>query len=156
MQRCAVAVLVGVIAVLSAALWAQSVRSEAAPRDPVEEIRVLEKAFSEAIFRGDVSTFDRMTSDDYAVISENGDLHTKRETLEWLGRRKAEYRYLQKDELNVRVYGDAAVVTGRSVLTRQEHDRDYNGAYRFTEVYIRQKGSWLAVALQVTRRTGAE
>ncbi|HXW73737.1 MAG TPA: nuclear transport factor 2 family protein [Steroidobacteraceae bacterium] len=153
MQRRVVPVLLAVITVLSAALWAQRVSSEATARDSVEEIRALEKTFSEVIFRGDVSTFDRMTSDDYTVISENGDLHSKRETLEWLARRKAEYRYIQKEDLNVRVYGDAAVVTGRSVLTRQQHDRDFNGAYRFTEVYIRQNGRWLAVALQVTRRT---
>jgi ketosteroid isomerase-like protein len=152
MQRRAVPVLLTVIAVLSAGLWAESVPPQSTTRDPVEEISALERAFSEAIFRGDVSAFDNMTSDDYTVISDSGDLLTKQETLEWLARRKAEYRYLQKDDLQIRVYGDAAVVIGRSVQARLEHGKDYNGAYRFTEVYIRQKGRWLAVALQVTRR----
>jgi len=156
MQRRAVPVHLSVIAVLSAGLWAGNVNTQPAKRDAMAEISDLEKAFSEAIFRGDAAAFDHMTSDDYTVISDSGDLLTKQETLEWLAKRKAEYRYLEKDDLNIRVYGDAAVVTGRSVQTRLEHGKDYNGAYRFTEVYIRQKGRWLAVALQVTRRTAEQ
>src|ERR1700751_1632477 len=100
MQRRAVPVLLAVIVVLSAALYAASVNPQAATNDAIEEIRGLEKAFSEAIFRGDVVDFDNMTSDDYTVISDSGDLLTKQETLEWLAKRKAEYRYLQKDDLN--------------------------------------------------------
>ena len=156
MQPRTVPVLLAVIVVLSAALYAERVSPQSATRDALGEIRELERAFSQAIFRGDVVAFDNMTSDDYTVISDSGDLLTKQETLEWLAKRKAEYRYLEKDDLNIRVYGDAAVVTGRSVQTRLEHGKDYNGAYRFTEVYIRQKGRWLAVALQVTRRTAEQ
>ena len=62
MQRRAVPVLLAVIAMLSATLWAQSVSPESRARGPVEEIRALEKAFSEAIFHGDASAYANITA----------------------------------------------------------------------------------------------
>jgi len=52
--------------------------------------------------------------------------------------------------LKVRVYGDTAVVTGRSVQSGRENGKDYSGNYWFTRVYVKQNGQWLTVALQTT------
>jgi ketosteroid isomerase-like protein len=52
--------------------------------------------------------------------------------------------------LKVHVYGDAAVVTGRSIQKGVENGKDYSGDYWFTRVYAKQNGAWLTVALQTT------
>ncbi len=54
-------------------------------------------------------------------------------------------------DLNVRVYGDTAILTGRSTQKGSEGGKDYSGDYRFTRVYAKQDGRWLTVALQATR-----
>ena len=61
---------------------------------------------------------------------------------------KYESRHIS--DLTIRVYGDTAVVTGRSNQKGMENGKDYSGDYRFTRVYVRQKGRWLTVALQAT------
>jgi ketosteroid isomerase-like protein len=151
-----VLMLMVVLAVLSVGLWAQSVGLKLVSSEPAEEIRALENAINEAMFRGDVSALDKMTSDDYTVITTGGRLNTKRETLEWLSRKKFRDEYKQVYDLSIRVYGDAAVVTGRCVQTAQEGGKDYTDAYRFTRLYIRQKGHWLSVAWQMTRTEGQQ
>jgi ketosteroid isomerase-like protein len=151
MKRCAVLILMAAIAMLSAGLWAQSVGPKSAASDPVEEIRALESAFDEAIVRRDVSALDKMTSDDFTLASLNGDLHAKAEVLKYFATHAFEYEYRKTDNLRIRVYGDADVVTGRTIETVQDNGKGHTDAYRFTRVYIRQKGHWLLVASQPTR-----
>jgi ketosteroid isomerase-like protein len=93
MRRGAVATLMVVIAVSSAGLWAQSVAPKYGSTDPAEEIKALEKAFDEAIVRRDVSALDKMTSDDFTLISLNGDLHAKAEVLKYFASHASEYEY---------------------------------------------------------------
>ena len=144
-------ILMAVVAVLSAGLWARSVGPQSVSSDPTEEIRSLDNAFDEAIVRSDVSALDIMTSNDFTLISLNGDIHAKAEVLKYFATHASEYEYRKTDSLRLRVYGDAAVVTGRTIQTVQENGKDHSDAYRFTHVYIRKKGHWVLVALQPTR-----
>jgi ketosteroid isomerase-like protein len=52
--------------------------------------------------------------------------------------------------MNVRVYGETALVTGRSTQRGREDGKDYCGDYRFTRVYVKAAGRWQTVALQTT------
>jgi ketosteroid isomerase-like protein len=153
MQRFAVFISLALVAQLSAGLWGQSVSPASVSSDPVEAIRALENARNVAIARGDVAALDRMTSDDYTFITTGGQLRTKADVLKEFSRNAFKYEYRQMADLKIRVYGDAAVVTGCSVQTLQENGTDKGDVYRFTRVYIRQKGHWLSVALQTTRVT---
>ena len=143
--------LMAAIAMLPAGIWAQSVGPKSVPRDAAEQIRALEEAFDAAIVRRDVSALDKLTSDEFTLISMNGDLHTKAEVLKYFSTLTSPYEYRKTEDLRVRVLGDAAVVTGRTLETFQENGKDHSDAFRFTHVYIRQNGYWLLVAAQPTR-----
>ena len=91
-----------------------------------------------------------MTSDDYTFITLRGELRTKAEIVK--GFRSGSFKYESQtiSDLKVRVYGDTAIVTGRSSQRGKENGKDYSGDYRFTRVYVKQKGQWVTVALQTT------
>jgi len=55
---------------------------------------------------------------------------------------------MENDDLKVRVYGDAAVVTGRFTTKETLKGRDISGQYRFTDTWIKKAGRWLCVAGQ--------
>jgi ketosteroid isomerase-like protein len=55
------------------------------------------------------------------------------------------------DDLNVRVFGDVAVVTGRSILARSYQGKRASVTQRFTDVFVRRDGRWRAVASQGTQ-----
>lgn len=121
------------------------------PADAVAQIRALELAHNEALVHGDAAAVAQMTADDYTFITPRGFLITKAQMLKGIGDGAFRYEYREVYELDIRVFGDAAVVTGRSVHTAQQHGRDMSDAYRFTRVYVHQQGRWVAVAWQTTR-----
>ena len=114
------------------------------------EIKSLEEARNQAVLHGDVAALDRMTSDDYTFITLRGELRTKSDVLKGFASGSFHYESRQISDLKVRVHGDTAIVTGRSVQKGMENGKDYSGDYRFTRVYVRENGHWLTVALQTT------
>ena len=123
----------------------------AVAQSPVEkQIFALEDARNKAIVNGDAKALDRLTSDDYTFINLRGGVQLKPEIIK--GFASGSYHYQSRDitELKVRVYGNSAVVTGRSTQKGVEDGRDNSGDYRFTRVYVKQSGGWQAVAYQAT------
>lgn len=116
----------------------------------VDEIKALEETRNQAVLKGDVATLDRMTSDDYTFITLRGELRTKAEILKGFASGAFKYQSREISDLKVRLYGDSAVVTGRSSQKGTENGKDYSGAYWFTRVYVKQNGRWVSVALQTT------
>jgi len=114
------------------------------------EIKSLEEARNQAVLHGDVAALDKMTSDDYTFITLRGELRTKSDILKGFASGSFHYDSRQVSDLKVRVYGDTAIVTGRSVQKGMENGKDYSGDYRFTRVYVKENGHWLTVALQTT------
>jgi len=118
--------------------------------EAVEQIKQLEDARNQAILKGDAAAIERMTSDDYTFITLKGELRTKAEIVKGFASGAFKYQFRTISDLSIRVYGDTAVVTGRSVQKGVENGKDYSGDYWFTRVYVRQNGAWMTVALQTT------
>lgn len=132
---------------------AQTSRTDISPQSQMtvdDEIKSLEEARNQAVLHGDVAALDRMTSDDYTFITLRGELRTKSDILKGFASGSFHYESRQISDLKVRVHGDTAIVTGRSVQKGTENGKDYSGDYRFTRVYARENGRWLTVALQTT------
>jgi len=115
-----------------------------------EQIKSIEEERNRAILSGDAATLDRMTAEDYTFITLRGELRTKAEIVKGFQSGAFKYESRTISELKVRVYGDTAVVTGRSTQKGEENGKDYSGDYRFTRVYVKDKGRWITVALQTT------
>jgi ketosteroid isomerase-like protein len=131
-------------------LWTAHAVTRSSSDAVTEEIRALETARNEAIVHGDVAALEHMTSDDYTFITLRGELRTKAEIVKGFATGTFKYGAREISDLNIRVYGKAAVVTGRSTQRGSENGKDYSGDYRFTRVYIEENGRWLTVALQAT------
>jgi ketosteroid isomerase-like protein len=91
------------------------------------EIKSLEEARNQAVLHGDVAALDRMTSDDYTFITLRGELRTKSDILKGFASGSFHYESRQISDLKVRVHGDTAIVTGRSVQKGMENGKDYSG-----------------------------
>jgi ketosteroid isomerase-like protein len=132
---------------------AQASQTDLSPKPQItveREIESLEEARNQAVLHGDVAALDRMTSDDYTFITLRGELRTKSDILKGFASGSFHYESRQISDLKVRVYGDTAIVTGRSMQKGMENGKDYSGDYRFTRVYVKEKGHWVTVALQTT------
>ena len=144
--------IAAVIITMASLAITQKNRASPVPNDTgtKADILDLEKERNQAVIRGDAAALERMTSDDYTFITLRGELRTKAEIVAGFKTGSFHYESRQISDLNVRVYGTSAVVTGRSIQKGSENGKDYSGDYRFTRVYVKQDGRWQTVALQAT------
>ena len=139
-----------VAVLLSWCLVAQAQKANDSSLSTEKQIKSIEEERNRAILSGDAATLDRMTADDYTFITLRGELRTKAEIVKGFQSGAFKYESRTISELKVKVYGETAVVTGRSTQKGEENGKDYSGDYRFTRVYVRDKGHWMTVALQTT------
>jgi ketosteroid isomerase-like protein len=52
----------------------------------------------------------------------------------------------ENTDIDVRVYGDAAVVVARGIVGGRYNGQDASGQFRYTRVWAQRGGRWYAVA----------
>ena len=105
------------------------------------ELNRLENVWNEAHVRGDADALDRLWAEDLIVTVPNMAVMAKADSIGiW---RSGQMRFLRYETsgLRIRVYGEAAVVTGRLLRTRNVGGRIVDDDWRFTKMYIRRNGA---------------
>ncbi len=115
-----------------------------------ESLDKLAQDLAKAELRGDVAFLARTLADDFIGIGPRGFMLTKDE---WLARHKSgdlRYESFGLDDVKIRVYGDAAVLTGRETLKATYQGHDQQGEFRTTKVFVKQGGDWRLAGLQLS------
>ena len=117
-----------------------------------EETRLLnlDNEWNESYPRRDVSALDRIIAEDWVCIDGAGLVITKRQLLERVRSSTAFFDPYKFDEIVLRMFKDAAIVTGRLSGTKRGNDGTFYLEQRYTRVYVRRNDRWQAVATQVT------
>src|SRR5947209_353698 len=137
-------IIFAMVAFLSLAARAQGGSADIADIKAVHEARLA------AILRGDFDYLDRLLSDDFLVTFPNGTVGGKAEYIEGQRSGRIVMTASTHDQERFKVYGDAAVITGRSTLTLQVNGREQPIVIRYTHVYAKQDGRWRMVVQHST------
>jgi len=113
-----------------------------------KELTRLEKVWNDAHLDGNASALERLWADDLVVTVPNMPVMDKTESLKFVRSGKIKFRIYKTSDLRIRVYGDAAVVTGQLERTRSSNVGSFEDDWRFTKVYVRRAGRWQVVAWQ--------
>ena len=113
-------------------------------------LREIDREWNEAYPNRDVEALDRIIADDWKCIDGAGRVVTKQQLLERVGANPSPFDSHEFDEIDLRLFGDAAVVTGRLAGRGRSEGGDFSVEQRYTRVYVRRAGVWRAVATQVT------
>ncbi len=124
--------------------------SSAVAQGVADQIKKMEMDRAAAVVKGDWAKLEKETSDDYTFITMNGQMSTKSQMIE--GFKSGQNKLTANDisEMNVRVFGDVAVVTGKADVKGTLGGKDVTGQAMFTRVYVKKGNHWQAVALQQT------
>ena len=114
--------------------------------DALDEIRRLDSEISVATWTGDAVWFEENLSEDYMLITPGGSMRSKRDVIRELATPGLKMEPYEPHDVQVRLYGDAAVVTGRMVQRFTLGGIRYANDLRYTDVYVRKKGRWLLVS----------
>ena len=117
-----------------------------AAADPVAAITQMENDSVKADLAGDASFVSKNYANNYTGGTSWGNWETKQSILADMNDGKTKTNTEQISELNVRVYGNAAVATYKST-----YDMMYKGEHRArtiltTDTFIMQDGTWRLVA----------
>ena len=107
----------------------------------------LENEVARAWVQRDTQTLEHILADDYTLGGTGDALITKAQYIAGLDNPEFEIDSAIVDDLRIRVYGDAAVVTGRATYQGRykKHGR-YLRRFRFTDTFIRRDSTWKCVA----------
>jgi ketosteroid isomerase-like protein len=115
------------------------------------QIEKLERSLAKAVTKQDTSTIDGALADDYTITGPTGHCVSKDDYMSALKDGTLKITSLELSNLNVRVYGDAAVITGTMSVNGEMSGNDIGGDYAFTNTFVKTGGKWKEVASQVTR-----
>ena len=112
-------------------------------------LQQLNQEYVDAFMNADVEWYRAHLAEDFVCVESDGSVLNKAEFLSNTvkGPDVVEYKL---HEVDIRVYGDAALVRATGVWIREDGSM---GMSRYTDVYIRAGNEWKAVSAQITRTT---
>lgn len=122
----------------------QAVSSANHGLDDYGVLMYMEHDWSNADVKRDASWFERNLAADYSGISSRtAKLSSKAEEIAGFKNDKSVYESAQPTDMNIRIEGNAAYVTGIYLLKgRDEKGQPFNRRIRYTDVYIKRDGRW--------------
>jgi ketosteroid isomerase-like protein len=107
----------------------------------------LNQQYIEAFLKSDVNWYQQHLTEDFVCIESDGTMLDKaaflRETAKGPGT-VVDYRLV---ETRIRVIGDTAFIHAQGLATRKDGTTSTS---RYTDVYVRVRGEWMAASAQIT------
>jgi len=116
-----------------------------------QELLKLEQDWANANVKADVAFLDRILAEDCVFTDAEGVVWTKAQSLAHLKPGGHVITSMVSDDMKVRIYGDAAVVTGRNTTKETLNGKDTSGQERWTDTWIKRNGRWRCVATHSSR-----
>lgn len=99
----------------------------------------------------DLAGIKAFLTDDYTLTDSHGGITTKKDDLDDFLNDRIRYATFMNKNMRVRIYGEAAVVTGQTVLTGVAAGKSFNVEVQFTDTLVRIRGQWKLAAGHVSR-----
>ena len=135
--------------VLSAVSTNIAQQQSARTRDAATTEQVVQQQDQERIraqIAADTIALRRIYADDFLGIGPTGVVRNKAEVIADFTTHALTYQSITTAEVRVRVYGTAAVQTGRSTMVGQDRGKAVPRDNRFTRVWVMTAGRWQLVA----------
>jgi ketosteroid isomerase-like protein len=131
----------------STAVWAlDSAAAQSKPDSVSSKIVAFENKWNAAYKRGDVATMESLLADDFIITVEDGSTFSKSGYIAHNGDFTLHVEMTEMSGLNVRMHGNAAVVTGAYHEKGISKGKPYEYRDRFTDVWMNIKGRWQVIA----------
>ena len=137
-------------ALLLPVLLLASVPARSAQKDDVQQILQAERDICAAFEREDANWLEQHLDPTFTLTSSTGKVTTRADEVADL-RGGTKYDVFRNRDSKVRVYGDAAVVTGITRVEGNSDGKPYALDFQFTDTYVRKPAGWVIVASHASR-----
>ena len=116
-------------------------------KSDLDQLLDLNRDYIRSVQMADVRRFDEILAEDFLCSNADGSLVDRAEFLKQTAR-PVSLSNLEAHDVKIRIIGDVAIIHARTTYTRPDGQ---GGAGRYTDVWARRRGTWLAVSAHVTR-----
>jgi ketosteroid isomerase-like protein len=121
--------------------------TKVASTSDLDTLLELNRDYIRSVQTSDLRRFDEILADDFRCSNPDGSLVDRRRFLEQTAR-PVSISNLEAHDVDVRLMGDFAIIHARTTYTGAD---GRPGSGRYTDVWARRDGRWLAVSAHVTR-----
>jgi len=129
---------------------ASSVHARDAAQDE-REIRRVEAQLCHAFEIGDAGTLRKDLDVTFTLTNSHGEVSDFAQNLAEVASREPRYEIFRNHDQQVRVYRDAAIVTGITTVKGSSKGEAFAADFQFTDTYVRRDGHWLLAASHASR-----
>lgn len=104
-----------------------------------------------AIVAKDRAAIEANMADDFRQIDGAGDVETRESFLRGLLDPALRIDPYTVEEFEVRLYGDTALLSGRTRMTGTYDGKAFRTHYRYIDIYVRRAGVWKIVSVQISK-----
>jgi len=122
-------------------------KTGAATQTDIGALTALNRDYIHSVQHGDVQRFEEILAEDFLCSNPDGSLVDKKQFLAQTAR-PVTISDLTRQEVRMRILGDVVIIHARTSYTTADGEQR-NG--RYTDVWGRRNGKWLAVSAHVTR-----
>ena len=115
------------------------------------DLREVDAQWNRLRLASDTAGLGALLVDDFVLTHSDGQVQHKADYLADLERRTRVNHAIDNHDVAVRRYGDTAIVTGRTVQHGVGEQGPFQGAFRFTRVWVLQDGQWRLAASHSSR-----
>ena len=108
-------------------------------------------AWDRAMVTNDAAAIGTFMADDWVIVGSDGSVCDRARFLSLVESGTVTHDVMTSEDLKVRVYGDAAVVTATGVSAGIYQGQPFREVERSSSVFIRQTGRWRCVLTHLSR-----
>jgi Ketosteroid isomerase homolog len=114
--------------------------------DQLAALKQLDRERIQAQIGADAAALDRLYAEDFIGIGPSGAVRGKAQVIADFTSGSLRFQSITIDDVRWRVYGNAAVETGRSTMIGQDKGKAVPRDNRFTRVWVERQGKWQLVS----------
>ena len=115
-------------------------------RDSASQVLAVEKQWNEVYKRGDIATMNSLLTDDFIITVEDGNTYSKPGYIAHSGNPSVRVEVSDMSDLQVRMHGNTAVVTGAYHEKGIDKGKPYEYRDRLTDIWMNYNGRWRLIA----------
>jgi ketosteroid isomerase-like protein len=119
--------------------------------NPEYELRAIALAWDQAMVENDAEAIGRYMADDWIIVGTDGSISDKAAFLSLIRSGVLSHSVMESDDVTIRVYGDAAVVTARGVSGGLYRGHAFHEVERQSNMFIREGSQWRCVLTHLSR-----
>ena len=114
------------------------------------EVQNLELELAKLLVKGDWAQYADSLTDDYVRTTTKGNVQNKQEFMYEVRAPEKKVLDMIPEELQVRVYGDSALLTGHLTMLARQQGRVTTSFSRYSKMFVKRNNRWMVAAEQGT------